>query len=91
MSRRCRDRLAARAIAKRRAVRGLRFECLESRAMLAADYGDAATTNGQAYGSASHEAVGPILGALRDANNLITNSLANGDRQDEDGVSSTLR
>ena len=54
--------------------------------MLAADYGDAATSNGQAYGSASHEAVGPILGSLRDANNLITNSLANGDRQDEDGV-----
>ena len=55
--------------------------------MLAADYGDAATANGQAYGSASHEAVGPILGVLRDANSLVTNSLANGDRQDEDGVS----
>ena len=87
MPRRRRDRLAARAIAKLRAVRGLRFERLEQRAMLAADFGDAATASGSAYVSASHEAVGPKLGVLREANaSAVANSMANGDASDEDGV-----
>ena len=54
--------------------------------MLAADFGDAADAGGSPYTSASHEAIGPILGVLRDANSFITNSLANADAQDEDGV-----
>jgi hypothetical protein len=70
----------------RPAVRGLRFESLESRELLAADYGDAASSSGSTYATASHEAIGPKLGVLRDANPLVTNTLANGDASDEDGV-----
>jgi hypothetical protein len=81
--RRCRAR---QSIVQRSGVRGLRFEPLERREMLAADFGDAASSSGSSYASASHEAVGPMLGVLRDANPLVTNSLANGDAQDEDGV-----
>ena len=49
--------------------------------MLAADFGDAAN-----FTSASHEAVGPQLGQLRDANAQVLNALANGDASDEDGI-----
>ncbi len=49
--------------------------------MLAADFGDAS-----GYTSASHEAVGPQLGQLRDANPQSLDALANGDASDEDGV-----
>lgn len=55
--------------------------------MLAADFGDAATATGAAYVSASHEAIGPKLGVLREANaSGVANALANGDASDEDGV-----
>jgi hypothetical protein len=76
-----RRRPAAQPFTKHRAVRGLRFESLEQRDMLAADFGDAI-----GYASASHEAVGPQLGQLRDANAQLLNALANGDASDEDGV-----
>ena len=55
--------------------------------MLAADFSDAAN-----YASASHEAVGPLMGQFRDANAQVLNTLANGDASDEDGVAfSVLR
>ena len=53
--------------------------------MLAADFSDASSWTGS-YPSASHEAVGPQLGQLRDTNAQIFNPLATGDASDEDGV-----
>src|SRR4051794_19767384 len=76
--------------------RGLKFETLENRLLLAADFGDAPApyptllANNGAY----HEAVGPILGAQRDTEaNGIPSALAKGDdtnpvgsANDEDGL-----
>jgi hypothetical protein len=53
--------------------------------LLAADNGDA-----QGYPNATHEAIGPRLGPLRDANALAANQLASGDAWDEDGVAFSL-
>ncbi|WP_172991814.1 FG-GAP repeat domain-containing protein [Lacipirellula parvula] len=58
---------------------------MESRELLAADFGDAAVAAGQ-YATAAHEAVGPRLGELRDANPYAHNQLSTGDPADEDGV-----
>jgi hypothetical protein len=69
--------------------RGLKFERLESRMLLAADFGDAPAPyptllvdNGP-----SHEAVGPQLGALRDAEvDGQPSAAADGDGGDDDGI-----
>jgi hypothetical protein len=81
---------AARAVVKRAAFnRRLRLETLESRLALAADFGDAPlpypTT--LAENGASHEAIGPTLGATRDTEANGTHSAAaDADGADDDGV-----
>jgi hypothetical protein len=49
-------------------IGSLGFECLEQRTLLAADFGDAPAPYPTllAANGASHEAIGPTLGALRD-------------------------
>ncbi len=69
--------------------RALVLELLEPRMLLARDFGDApapyATTSAE-YG-AQHEAIGPMLGATRDAEVDATHSAAaSSDGADEDGV-----
>ncbi len=92
MPSRSRRRRSPRHVARRGDAGGLRFEALEPRNLLAADFGDAADSNGSAYPTASHEAVGPLLGLLRDATPFSYNALGTGDAQDEDGVTfGTLR
>jgi hypothetical protein len=58
------------------------FERLELRVLLAADLGDAPSP----LPAASHEAIGPRLGALRDAATYATTPGANADGADDDGV-----
>jgi hypothetical protein len=69
--------------------RRLAIELLESRALLAADFGDAPLP----YPSASHEELGPTLGALRDTEAASQPTVAaDGDGADDDGVTlSALR
>jgi hypothetical protein len=69
--------------------RRLAIELLESRALLAADFGDAPTP----YPAASHEELGPTLGTLRDAEAVSQPTVAaDGDGADDDGVTfGTLR
>ncbi|HEX6961077.1 MAG TPA: FG-GAP-like repeat-containing protein, partial [Lacipirellula sp.] len=87
MSHRNRRSRALGPYTRRGGVRGLGFEPLEARVMLAADYSDAGSGSGAWYSAARHEAVGPMLGVLRDANAAhVANPLANADAQDEDGV-----
>jgi hypothetical protein len=60
----------------------LAVERLESRLLLAADFGDAPISTG-----VSHEAIGPPLGALRDVDSGAMSTLgAVGDGSDDDGV-----
>lgn len=76
--------------------RSLRFELLENRLLLAADFGDAPAPYPTllANNGARHEAVGPTLGILRDSeSDGLPSSMANGDdsnpemgASDEDGV-----
>ncbi len=68
--------------------RGLRFETLEVRMPLAADFGDApAPYTTSLPGGAWHEDVGPTLGATRDAEaDGLPSALADGDGADDDGV-----
>ncbi len=69
--------------------RRLTVEQLERRLLLAADFGDAPAPYPTLPGSSgpSHEAVGPLLGALRDAEpNGQPHFAADGDGSDEDGV-----
>jgi hypothetical protein len=63
--------------------RRLAIELLESRALLAADFGDAPAP----YPAASHEELGPTLGALRDTEAVSQpTASADGDGADDDGV-----
>jgi hypothetical protein len=63
--------------------RALTVERLESRLLLAADFGDAAISP-----NVSHEAIGPRLGAVRDADSFAMSTVgAVGDGGDDDGVS----
>ena len=79
-------RFSPHSIGCARLSRALRIELLEHRLLLAADSGDAADASGFAYPTATHEAVGPMLGVLRDTSQVTYNALATGDAQDEDGV-----
>jgi hypothetical protein len=64
-------------------IRRLVVERLESRDLLAADFGDAPTP----YPAASHEELGPTLGALRDTEAVSQpTAAADGDGADDDGV-----
>jgi hypothetical protein len=60
----------------------LRFERLEHRVLLAADLGDAPSP----LPAASHEAIGPTLGTLRDVATYATTPGAGADGADDDGV-----
>jgi hypothetical protein len=75
--------------------RGLRFERLESRMLLAADFGDAPAPYPTllAHNGPQHAAVGPQLGALRDTeSDGVPSAAADGDGADDDGISfSVLR
>ena len=75
-------------------IRSLRYEELEDRLLLAADFGDAPSPYPtlESQNGPQHEATGPTLGFLRDveSNGLPTSLLADGDNStdesDEDGV-----
>jgi hypothetical protein len=72
-----------------RATRPLRYEALESRELLAADFGDAPAPYATllAADGAWHEAVGPLLGSARDAEiDGAPSAAADGDGEDDDGV-----
>jgi hypothetical protein len=74
--------------------RRLALERLESRDLLAADFGDAPAPYATLLvAGAQHEAVGPTLGALRDAElDGQPTAAADGDGADDDGVTfATLR
>jgi len=69
--------------------RSLHFEPLEQRFLLAADFGDAPSPYPTQLleNGARHEAVGPVLGTVRDTEpNGIASSAADGDGTDEDGI-----
>jgi hypothetical protein len=70
-------------------ARRLKLEALERRLLLAADFGDAPAPYDTLLvdNGASHEAVGPMFGAIRDseADGLPTFN-ADGDDTDEDAI-----